>query len=370
MVPRILIINVCLLLVLLLVLDLAESRGGRGGGRFGGSRFSRSSRTRYSRTRYSRTRYSRSSRYGRFAVARTKYAGHRLSSSSLKKAAIIGGTVYGARLWMRRSIYRSRHTYPEVCYNDVYEGNTTQHYYGRFVCPGYRDPDDYAYCCGDIGIQYCCKFFDTSSPQGAGRTAGVVIGVLIAVGIVGVLAYCCFKRRKSFQGKTLSRTPKKQEFTLYATSATDESAKPLQPMPDYSSPPPPTTMPYGVQPTASGAPPPHPPSYGDAMNNPYPAEPYSDPMYKPPMPSDDINTGGNLPYGMNPEPAQGYGPDSNLPYGYPPAPEGATPYPGPPGGAAPYPSPAPAGGFVAPYPSAPANEAYPPSTGGNMYPQK
>ncbi|CAG2219212.1 unnamed protein product [Mytilus edulis] len=365
MIPRILIINICLLLVLLLVLDLSECRGGRGGGRFGGSRFSRSTRTRFSRTR---TRYSRSSRYGRFAVARTKYSSHRLSSPSLKQAAIIGGTVYGARLWMRRSTYRSRHTYPEVCYNDVYEGNTTQRYYGRFVCPGYGDPDDFSYCCGDIGVQTCCKFFDTSSPQGAGRTAGVVIGVLIAVGIVGVLAYCCFKKRKGTQGTTLS---------------THESAKPLQPMPDYSSPPMPTTMPYGVQPSANGGPPPHPPSYGDAMNNPYPAEPYSDPMYKPPMPTDDVNTGGNQPYGINPAP--GYGPDSNMPYSYPPAPEGETPYPGPTGGAAPYPSSTPAGGFVAPYPSAPADAAYPspagaaypppagaaypPPAGGNNYPQ-
>ncbi|XP_063412167.1 opioid growth factor receptor-like isoform X2 [Mytilus trossulus] len=363
MVPRILIINICLLLVLLLVVDLSECRGGRGGGRFGGSRFSRSTRTRYSRS----SRY----RSARFAVARTKYSSHRLSSPSLKQAAIIGGTVYGARLWMRRSTYRSRHTYPEVCYNDVYEGNTTQRYYGRFVCPAYGDPDDFAYCCGDIGIQTCCKFFDTSSPQGAGRTAGVVIGVLIAVGIVGVLAYCCFKRRKSSQGAILS---------------TNESAKPLQPMPDYSSPPMPTTMPYGVQPSANGGPPPHPPSYGDAMNNPYPAEPCSDPWYKPPMPTDDVNTGGNVPYGINPEPAPGYGPDSNMPYSYPPAPEGETPYPGPTGGAAPYPSPTPAGGFVAPYPSAPADAAYPsapadaaypppagaaypPPAGGNNYPQ-
>ena len=49
---------------------------------------------------------------------------------------------------------------PEVCFNDMYVGNTTVHYYGRFVCPD-GDDDDYAYCCGDIGEQYCCKFFDT-----------------------------------------------------------------------------------------------------------------------------------------------------------------------------------------------------------------
>lgn len=34
-----------------------------------------------------------------------------------------------------------------------------------------------------------------------------------------------------------------------------------------------------------------------------------DPMYKPPMPTDDVNTGGNQPYGINPAP--GYGPDSS-----------------------------------------------------------
>ena len=45
---------------------------------------------------------------------------------------------------------------PEVCYNDIYEGNMTQKYYGRFVCPGYSDPDDYRYCCGSVGSQRCC----------------------------------------------------------------------------------------------------------------------------------------------------------------------------------------------------------------------
>ena len=73
------------------VLDLAES----GGGRFGG-RFRPSSRI-------------RSSRVSRVPV-RTKYSGYRLGSSNLKKAAIIAGTVYGARLWMRRSTYRRHHS--------------------------------------------------------------------------------------------------------------------------------------------------------------------------------------------------------------------------------------------------------------------
>ena len=43
-----------------------------------------------------------------------------------------------------------------------------------------------------------------SSSQGAGRIAGLVIGILFAVVVVGVCAYCCFKKRKSFQGKTLT----------------------------------------------------------------------------------------------------------------------------------------------------------------------
>ena len=333
--------------MLLLVLDQVESRGGRGG-RFGGSRF-RSSRYR------SRVRSSRVSR----VPVRTKYSGHRLGSSNLKKAAIIAGTVYGARLWMSRSTYRSHHSYPEVCYNDIYEGNMTQKYYGRFVCPGYSDPDSYRYCCGSVGSQSCCdEPFDSSSSQGAGRIAGLVIGILFAVVVVGVCAYCCFKKRKSFQGKTL----------------TTESAKPLQPMGYAAAPPPPTTMTYGVQPLEDGNLP-QPPSYGDVMNQPYPTPaPFSDPAYKPPMPTDDVNRG-DLPYGIKPEPTPGSGymygqsaPPDDTPY--PSAPGEPAAYP-PPGGAAPYPS---APGGAAPYPSAPGGFVAPPGgfvapSGGNSYPQ-
>ena len=54
-----------------------------------------------------------------------------------------------------------------------------------------------------------------------------------------------------------------------------ESAKPLQPMGYAAAPPPPTTMTYGVQPLEDGNLP-QPPSYGDAMNQPYPTPaPYS-----------------------------------------------------------------------------------------------
>ena len=58
-----------------------------------------------------------------------------------------------------------------------------------------------------VHVQYSTWYVNIyiySSSQGAGRIAGLVIGILFAVVVVGVCAYCCFKKRKSFQGKTLT----------------------------------------------------------------------------------------------------------------------------------------------------------------------
>lgn len=186
--------------VIVLLIALTEARGGRGGGR-GGGRFSSRSR--------SKSRSSSRSGTRRFS----KFSGNRISTKRQLRTAILSGTVYGASGWRSRNSYWNKGELPEVCYNDRYDkthdGNST--YQGRFLCPTDRGMrGDKTYCCGNVGQQYCCTFWEDG-----GRVAGVVIGLLILVGIVSITVYCCIKRGNSFRrSRSFLRAPSKDNYQI------------------------------------------------------------------------------------------------------------------------------------------------------------
>nr|XP_022315025.1 uncharacterized protein LOC111119292 isoform X2 [Crassostrea virginica] len=168
--------------VLAIAISLASARGGRGGG--GGARSS------------SGGRYGGSSSRS----YRSAFSGNRLSSSSSIRSALLLGTVYGATSYRVRARYRADGTLPEICYNDSYNMSTngTVSYQGRFFCPIDENmSEDYRYCCGEEGQQYCCRFWD--SP---GRVVGVVVGILLGVVALFVVVFCVIKHIKSQQRKS------------------------------------------------------------------------------------------------------------------------------------------------------------------------
>ncbi|KAJ8320326.1 hypothetical protein KUTeg_001913 [Tegillarca granosa] len=296
-----------------------EARGGRGGrgGRFGGR--------------------SRSYRSGYRSGIRS---GLRMSST---KTAIIAGTVFGAAAYRRRRRFNSYpDSDPEICHNSQYVGNGTIYYYGKFICPMENQPDDYSYCCGPEGRQTCCRFFDD-----AGRTAGVVIGVILAAIVIGAVIFFCVCKQKMNKspGQVIStfrnRSHKHDPGRGMYSSAATENVKV-----GYAASPPAPTMTYPVQPANGGVMQPPPPSYdavaeSDKQNLPYGMNP--EPGYnKQPLPNGDYSNAGETPYPMNPVPP-------------------TAPYPGAPG---------PDAGYMAqPYPPPPAdqNSGYPPQPYPNAY---
>ncbi|XP_056012358.1 uncharacterized protein LOC125681836 isoform X2 [Ostrea edulis] len=172
--------------IFILVIALIDARRGGGGGRW--FRFSGRSRS--------------ASRHV------SKFSGNRISSKSQLKDAILMGSVYGATRWKIRHGYRLQGDsklieMPEVCYNDKYDKNSNGgvSYLGRFICPTDESMgDDHTYCCGDEGQQYCCTFWDDG-----GRVAGVVIGILLGVGAIFLICYCCVKRSKKFRGTVIRK---------------------------------------------------------------------------------------------------------------------------------------------------------------------
>ncbi|XP_062602506.1 uncharacterized protein LOC134264223 isoform X2 [Saccostrea cucullata] len=166
------------IIVLAIVISLTSARGGRGGGARGGYRGGRSS-----------YRGSSSRSY------RSAFSGNRLSSSSSIRSALLLGTVYGASRYRMRARYRSEGTLPEICYNDSYNMSTngSVSYQGRFVCPLEESmSEDYRYCCGEEGKQYCCTFWDKP-----GHIVGVVFGVLAAAAALFICVFCVIKYMKS-----------------------------------------------------------------------------------------------------------------------------------------------------------------------------
>ncbi|XP_062594823.1 uncharacterized protein LOC134256191, partial [Saccostrea cucullata] len=268
-----------------------------------------------------------------------RLSGNRLSSKSSLRTAILLGSVYGATRWKRRASYRSKGSLPEVCYNDRYDKNAWGNvsYVGRFLCPTDDSMgDDHTYCCGDVGQQYCCTFWDDG-----GRVAGVVIGIIVVAGIIFIGCYCCIKRRKHSQGSVVRSPPK----TNYQPADYQDQSVPLRspynhdngPMSSY----PMTKPPYPGQengPPPSGAPPPYDSATAGQGNLPYDPNPTGNlpyPVNPPPFQYQDgekppMSSNGSLPYPLHPPSAP-----SAPPYGEAPYPTGNAPYP--PAGNMPYP---------------------------------
>ncbi|XP_046358801.2 uncharacterized protein LOC124136801 isoform X8 [Haliotis rufescens] len=336
---------VCVAVIILTLVDNADAaRGGRFSSRSAryGTRVrvrNRISSARYGRTRYGGTRYS-GTRYGGTRFSGTRYGSSRvrirqrvryrgssrmykgsygLTRSTWKNAFLLG-TIYHGPWYLRSRRYHSHpNNMPTICRNN-YETDDNNTVYNLFFCPRFFEPDDFQYCCGPELREYCCKYFDS-----AGRTAGIVIGVLVVVVIVGIIVYCVCKKRSNQGGKVLS--PFSKSEPAYAPAPTMTYAAPVQPPPAEAGPP---------------------PGYPDAEG-------------KPNLPPGEVSQGG-MPYpppqgGMYPPPA-GYGGAppgyEAVSTGYPPQPQpGVYPPPTGPGG---YPPPNAPGGY--PPPNVPG--AYPP----------
>ncbi|KAK3083032.1 hypothetical protein FSP39_012088 [Pinctada imbricata] len=170
-------------------IGVIHARGRGGGGYRGGG------------GRYSGGRSSARSSY------RSAFSGHRISSSSSSvRTALLAGSIYGATRWRTRrpSYYHDDDALPTICYNDKFNqsenGNVS--YYGRFVCPEYYQGYEYNYCCGEEGIQYCCTFWDDG-----GRVAGVVLGILVAIGGIVVCIFCLVKFLKARKAQSARSRP-------------------------------------------------------------------------------------------------------------------------------------------------------------------
>ncbi|XP_067685927.1 uncharacterized protein [Haliotis asinina] len=317
---------ICVAVIFLTLVDDADAGRGRFSSR---TRYGTRVRVRVRNKRYSRvgygTRYS-GTRYGGVRIRqRIRYQGssrmykgsYGLTRSTWKNAFLLG-TIYHGPWYLRSRRYHSHpNRMPTICRNN-YETDDNNTVYNLFYCPRFFEPDDFDYCCGPELREYCCKYFD--SP---GRTAGIVIGVLLLVIIVAIIVYCVCKKRSSDGGKVLNPFSKQQ-------------------------PAPAPTMTYAapVQPPASAAGPP--PGYPDAEG-------------KPGLPPGEVNQGG-MPYppqpaGMYPPPG-GYG---TGPPGYEAVPTEYPPQPPQPGA---YPQPTGPGGY--PPPTGPGG--YPPPTGPGSYP--
>lgn len=226
--------------ILAIAISLVSARGGRGGG----ARFS------------GRGRYSSSSRLS----YRSSFSGNRLSSSSSIRSALLLGTVYGASRYRSRARYIAHGTLPEVCYNDNYNmsANGTVSYQGRFFCPLDENmSEDYRYCCGEEGQQYCCTFWDKP-----GHIVGVVFGIIAGVVVLFVVVFCVIKHTKSTKARTrnnaytsnISNTSNGQAMyppayapPSYEMSFGDSNGKPPYPTHDIGNPNPPyptTNAPY------------------------------------------------------------------------------------------------------------------------------
>ncbi|XP_061175723.1 uncharacterized protein LOC133184653 [Saccostrea echinata] len=230
--------------VLVIATSLTNARGGRGGSRGG---------------RYGGGSYRGSRSY------RSSFRGNRLSSSSSIRSALLLGTVYGASRYRMRASYRDHGTLPKVCYNDKYNmsANGTVSYKGRFFCPLDESmSDDYKYCCGEEGRQYCCIFWTAET------IAGLVIGIIIGTGLLFVGVFCVVKRLKSTRLRRSAHTERRSNIYLSSSSSHENSS--AYPPPSYematadekSPPPPPPPYPtknseytytteYGVTPSES-----------------------------------------------------------------------------------------------------------------------
>lgn len=226
-----------LIVALAIAISLVSARGGRGGGgRFSG-----------------RSRYSSSSRSTSY---RSSFSGNRLSSSSSIRSALLLGTVYGASRYRSRARYIADGTLPEVCYNDNYNksANGTVSYQGRFFCPLDENmSEDYRYCCGEEGQQYCCTFWDKP-----GHIVGVVFGIIAGVVALFVVVFCVIKYMKTTKSRNHNRPytsnisntsngqasyPPAYAPPTYEMSCVDSNGKtpyPTSDMMGYSNPPYPT----------------------------------------------------------------------------------------------------------------------------------
>ncbi|XP_048758279.1 uncharacterized protein LOC125668338 [Ostrea edulis] len=204
--------------ILVIVISLVHAKGGRGGGGFRGRGYRGGSRG-----------SSRSSR-----SYRSSFSGNRLSSSSSIRSALLLGTVYGASRYRQRTRFRSDGTLPVVCYNDRYNmsanGTVSLSYKGRFFCPLDESmSEDYRYCCGEEGLQYCCKFWDVP-----GHIAGVVIGViafavLLFIGVFCIIRHCSRSRRspstpnvKTFNGHENPPAYQPPAYEMHNSQANDK----------------------------------------------------------------------------------------------------------------------------------------------------
>lgn len=207
--------------------SVAEARGGgRGGGARGGSRSG--SRSSSSRSRSS----SSTSRSTVSYKSRSTYYGPSYRSGSWKTAAALG-TLWGLSSYTRRRLYHSHpNREPTICFN---ENNLKNGTYGYFICPQEGEPDDHDSCCGDVDAQYCCPFLMTP-----GAIAGIVIGVLVACGLIFLLVFCCIKKRhklsKMIKGSDRNRgSEPMSSYNNSKTFATPYSESPVGP-PAYSYP--------------------------------------------------------------------------------------------------------------------------------------
>ncbi|XP_062602510.1 uncharacterized protein LOC134264227 [Saccostrea cucullata] len=184
------------------VLAIANARGGRGGsrgGRYGGGSY-------------------RSSRGYRSA-----FRGNRISGSRSIRTALLLGTVYGAARYRMRASYTEHGTLPKVCYNDKYDKspNGSVSYKGRFFCPlDDTMSDDYKYCCGEEGLQYCCPFWTV------GTIVGLVIGIIVATVLLFVGVFCVVKRIKTSRPRRHTATAERPKFSDIYTTSTHDSPPP------------------------------------------------------------------------------------------------------------------------------------------------
>ncbi|KAK6165865.1 hypothetical protein SNE40_022690 [Patella caerulea] len=313
--------------ILLAILEIQLSESRRSGGGY------RSTRVRYRSSRSYRS-YPSSSRNRVRVRNRVRIrSGSSPFSRTTFKAALIGGSIYGASRYMRTSRYRrDPYAMPTVCTNN-YDSDGNGTVYGYFICPRNGEPESYTYCCGSSLRERCCAYFSEHGDD-KGRTAGIVVGVIILIIVISIIVYCVCKR--SGTGGKIVR-----KFSSKNSRPVDMVHVPTQPgqqYPDgYGQVPP-----YSQQPGEAED-----PTIPEDLATGYPAQPYPPPHGQPgyptpekgPLPDGVVNQGGQ-PYppqpGMNPYPPQGnmpYPPQGNMPYpppgnmAYPP--QGNMQYPPP-----------------------------------------
>ncbi|KAL5005572.1 hypothetical protein ScPMuIL_016730 [Solemya velum] len=151
-----------LVILLFILTDYSDAKGGGRGGARGGTRVSRGG---------------------------SSSSGTRIGGASWR-TAMTAGALYGSTSYMRRRRYHdSPDEEPEICYNSQKKDSNGTIYY-HFICPLPGEPEDYGFCCGEENREYCCTFFDDP-----GRLAGVIIGIIVlviflAVGCVFLFLKC------------------------------------------------------------------------------------------------------------------------------------------------------------------------------------